>query len=586
MNGSTFLTLGEQTSRLYISHIALIFVLTLWKGVSFFQSMIDDIDTLKTLTVSACARLENDIEEIAGLSQQIVRVVNTVLEVLINTFVTRMLEILASGLEFLGDFLVFLLSLYRGTLQCVVIAIVDGSIQLLKEQAVAIQRGLQQTVDGATNLLNTGISETNTFFQNVASSFGAQQSSPSDVPQIGQVIIPDVFVTSLQSITVNASTLMTDVESYIKLPFKFAADAARQVIPLVQYNGDLIKERNATVDVRFCDQAKINDLFQPLGTYANTYFTGFIVLVCVVFVIALVLRILALNTEFKIFKSTIDPVMSDTIEWLNDQDSLHEPQKAKRFYFYQNLKSASIINTYFKTWSNKKKWYLMYLWHIPSIIFFSLGIVTLLLCCFKLALLNEIQTNVLPKVNAEMNTTFAAIERDISARIKGSTGDIITDLNKALENAEKGFNDNTFKKIETFYQGYNGSIEDIKRETEKFLKQTLKLDPLAPILDNLTNCIFRIILFRAGSVLEFIGSWHIKLPRFDLKFLDRILVTPITRCFKFFNISLFGQNGVSQKLQVKWLKHVHEEIKFGTILVALGCAVPLQGFLYIITLCY
>jgi hypothetical protein len=171
----------------------------------------------------------------------------------------------------------------------------------------------------------------------------------------------------------------------------------------------------------------------------------------------------------------------------------------------------------------------------------------------------------------------------VNEKILLNTADFINNTNMALTMVQDDVNNGLFGPLKDTVGAINGTMNNVIDDVIKFLKETLHLDVLGPLIDRLMNCLIRFRLKGLEEIMKIIMNMGLNLPRINPdKF--KVSETGVQQDLLELNHYLFGENLDGRGGKVGFVlgkleQRVYRQILFYIIAILVGSTIAWQGLL-------
>jgi hypothetical protein len=221
--------------------------------------------------------------------------------------------------------------------------------------------------------------------------------------------------------------------------------------------------------------------------------------------------------------------------------------------------------------------------HVPSLVIFSLGMVSFTIAGMQLQVISNIEQMAIPSIKSNIQLSAEGLRQKVEHEFDIMVAKAANLTNEAIGALETKINQNVFDNVGKYDKVFEEDIKQSRDETFKIVRDNLKLEAMLPILQTLSDCIFQKI-FSVLSFVNFINGWKLDLPKLSEDWFSKTSKKQIAKLIGSLERLLFGsrEDGLLYKVLHKWRLHAFEEMKFAAVSTGLGLCIFFQGLLWLL----
>ncbi|KAI3629633.1 hypothetical protein MIR68_011068 [Amoeboaphelidium protococcarum] len=508
-HGYPFVSLMAKLSRAYINHVVLSCLFVLYQLYNAYVDFNQDIGSLKSNIEDVCSSLEDFSSDFMSIRHALAVETNAALVRSFQQTVNLTIRAMLAGVSLFQKILIYVLTSYKKLVVCLVKAIIDSGIFLLKKEAQNIQNFLQNSVNAVVNesnkVANTFTNGINGFFN----AFGNENVLPSRQNPVPDVQIPTVVADALSSINVNSTWAVDQGLQFIETPFELIKDQIRKLNESIRIPTQLFNVPDP-VEVKFCgiDLAWVDEGARVMNQILYALF-GIIALIILVSVLS---RMWWMNSQNQIYEEKVAEHMD--LGWLTGDEyqlrvAVHNLKRPRFSYISKVIDDKLNLSAFYGI---KLRWLIDYIAYGPGVLIFLVGVGGLILSSMQLSALNQIERDFIPRAKDTV-TAFVAQQLDATnVALFGFNDLIVTSANTAINGTNDAINSKIFTPIQQLSDKVNGTVYSALDDTERFLTENLRLDVFGPLVGNFFDCIKTDVLKSFNTILDVIDELEVDIP--------------------------------------------------------------------------
>lgn len=510
-----YLGLRARLSQIWFNRWTVLLILVLVRVLILLTSLNDQIGDAKTKALSACTKVEDIGSAMASMPHYLSVGVNSLAADGITKSIQAMVEVLTLILTGVEALILFIINMYVGTYTCLIAAFIHGGI----DASIG-------AVDGTTNLMNEGIGkitgEITDDLQKVQDVINNAWGKVAGVVP-GFPDAPNIDITSrlddLKNIKIDDTKFLGDlaklnttiptfdqVENFTKeaiaIPFDLIKNALntsysnygfdKSIFPVAEKQG-----------LSFCsDNSFLNDFFQSLFELAKKAKIIFIVVICILAVLACGVMAWLEMRRWRRQQRTA------YVFTQNGYDPMDVVYIASRpFTATVGIKWASRFNGKRQLWV---RWAVAYATSMPALFVLSLALAGFFSCLCQYILLRSMQQEA-PALASQVGD-FAG---QVVGTLEGVSEKWANDANGVLINFNNDLNDDLFGYVRNATAAVNNTLTTFEDEMNQAIDAVFKGTILYNTVKNVIRCLIGIKIDTVEAGLTWVHDHaKVSLPLF------------------------------------------------------------------------
>lgn len=532
-----FISFRAQLSRVYISTTILACLFLISDLFQAYHDVDPFIGSVKQSAKSGCLTIESQMNDILDKPRQMVLDLNKYTNDIAANSLDRTFAALDTGLEILEQIVIFVLGAFKRFLRCLVEAIVDGGLALLKDNAKKVDDFLQGAanvvVDGLNWVINgivEGINAVGTFFADTFRIFHNDRKLNGRVlPKFEKIPRWDIgqpLSDLLGGIDTNVIGNLNDkIDETASLPFQLAQDGLANIHSNVKINFTLFQIQT-TREIQICGRESedavfaendqgisvswLDDIAEPLK---KSIISGMILvgISCIIIIIANSLLIWHKSRIFEKKKKRYRLLGESLSSDAEFSTFIHE---TSRPIFTKWSKAISDKITNSKNSNISMRWFLDYISHGPAWIILFVGILGLIMCQMQYHAIDQVLNEQIPKSKTKIDNLVLESAKNVNTTLFEDIQRYVSESNMAINDTENSINQQVFGPILSTASSINDTITQALDIGKNFLAETLKLKVFGPVLDKLWNCLTYHVK-KIERIIDAINKLKLNVPRID-----------------------------------------------------------------------
>ena len=514
-------------SRVYLSGIVLACLFLLTDLLQAYYSVDPYAGELRQRVLEECQELQTRADAILDTPKRMAQSTNEATVKFAQKSLDKTFATLKAGVELVGQIIAWVVNAYKSLLRCVVEAVIDSGLTLLRENARQIQESLQKAMDGLTDASNKLVEGTTSGLNTAIDTIDFLNVIPNNgrpIPEVKSIVprveIPRQLEEALATLNPNAaSDLDKNVQDLMMKPFALAQQGLDGVKAGIVVNFSLFQLPEMQ-SLSICrgdqlDLAWIEVLAEPLK---QAIVTG-IVLVCVGCFICICAKMYWVHVNNSLFEEALAKtrvILGECNEFSGDEvlrKVVYDMERPRMSRFTKAIGlRISRGNSELET---RVRWFLDYILYGPGWMILGVGISGIILTGLQYRAIDEIQLRVVPEISARMNDFVDETVGKIDYAIDGVTGDFVNGTNIAIRSLEMKINDKAFGPIREAVSQFNGTVMEGLNTAKRFLTETLHLKIFGPLVEKLWDCIITKNVAKLELVIKIIDRLKVEIPLVD-----------------------------------------------------------------------
>jgi len=303
-----YLGIQARLSQVWINRWTILLLLILVRVLIMLSGLNDDLNDAKVKALAACTKVEDVGSAMASMPHYLSVGVNSLAASGISHAVHGMMTVLDMILTGVEEIILFVINMYVSTYACLIAAVIHGGLNVSAFVVTKTTDAMNDAIHGITSDLGSVISG----IQKGLDDTWGQLKDDISTATFGVVTLPseptiDVSgdMDKLNSVTINSDGFVSDIDNLnkelptfqdvqnftrnaVSIPFNFVKNALNESYGDWSFDSSIfpVAQKEA---LSFCsDNSVINDFFQTMFQIAATAKIAFIVVLCVLAVLACV----------------------------------------------------------------------------------------------------------------------------------------------------------------------------------------------------------------------------------------------------------------------------------------------------------
>ena len=595
-----YIGLKAKLSRAFVNHGVLLITFMIFKLIILLFTINDKSKQAKTDYSASCNALQATGNALILFPTQLAINTNMMITSTVNEIIQRFGKLLALTVKTLKFIFLFFVDRYLRFWTCLLTLILEGTVGALAQYSDQMEAFIQKTLsDIRGQLSNVG--------NNIKDGFNSVTGAHIPSINIPDVHVPTDFLNVFKKIPLDVfENLLQKLNNLLSIPF----DKLEGIISSAF--------ENLKVDIHWLPTPKRKTLSlcknvdtSWIDTLANILIAaiafGILILIGVAITFStlngqiiklkhawFMKRVASIakiseDASCSLFSSCSSSSSSSSLRsnlYLSRIEAAVEITRSSHYPFRWKL--GKMFSDLFKSiiYKRRSRWFMDYILHPPSILFFFTGLLGILIIAFQFLILNHSESIL---QTTGINDLSNAAAHKINESVIQLARDYANDANMKISALEDNANHIVFGWVNTTVDTINGAITTILHESGDALQRTLP-PPLAVPVVNFLKCLFETRLILLEDVLSIVQE--------DLKFVlprvnDTLLnLSPdmVSDVVKETQVALVGNDtsgdsssslsnagGILGKFVKGYKTVLYQHLQFFVFVMMFGCIVTFLG---------
>lgn len=519
-----YLQLRHRLSQVWLNNHTIILALMAIKLVLFGKSLQSALMTAKTYTIQSCPSVDSVASSAVSIPHYLSKSANFMIRKSVDEINEQTLKSADMMLTISQSLIIFALEMMIGTYACLIVAAVDGAVDVAVNGTETMISWVNGTLSDVTDEIEDGLTDLSSVVNSVVSAaekvkdfFDGNDANTTDsfnkfnltVNGLKNLHIPASINSKLEKLKDNTpdfTEVKYKTESLISIPFDYVKNQIQNVT-LFDSGGSLYVPPLEDITVCSNNRDAIEKYYNELAKIVHRFVVAFTIVLVIVAVAAIAP---ALYSEYRKWSKL--SALKDRVQTEEDPIMTYETI----FNRYPTAAGGLVAKMAGEQKQTHIQWVLSYIFSSRATVVLGLS-----LAGFAVIALQYIIIDILQRTLNNNNSPFDDISHDISSRISGSIMDWTDTTNDYLEAKEIDMNEQLFSWVRKTADSVNDTIsefvDDMNTVIADAFNGTILYDPMKTVV----GCVIENKLIRIEEGLTWVyDNAEVTFPRVSDEYLS------------------------------------------------------------------